>query len=589
MIHLFGERSLAHRNGLTFIDLIVSIGIIGILFGGIFLAYSSILDSIANSEARTAASAALNRELEIVRNIPYEQVGTLGGVPGGILPSEKTIVVSGVSYLVKTTVRNIDDPFDGTTGGNPNDTAPADYKLVELEISCPGCAHFVPIAITTTAAPKALESATTNGSLFLNVFDANGIGVSGASIRVTNATVTPPIDLTDTTNASGVLQLVGVPTSTQAYAVTVTKSGYSSERTYPPGDAANPNPLKPHATVVPQTVTQLSFAIDRVGAVNVYSSNDVCVPIPNIDFSMSGAKPIGTSPNVFKFSTSSATTASGTKTFSNMEWDTYSFVMNEANYDVVGTIPLSPVIFNPSTTLDFRFVVKPSVISSLLVTVRNAATGGPVMDATTTLTKASFSSTQITGHSFLTQTDWSGSDYDSQSGGITTGGSLTLTGLPYPTSTTNWLISKTFDVGSSTSALYALNWSPTSQHPQTGVGSVQFQVAANNDNVTWNFVGPDGSSGTYYTAPRGFHASLNNKRYLRYKIYLKTESENQTPSVDDVNIEFNSVCVPKSQVLFNSLNTGTYTLTVSAAGFAQATSSLDIVSGWNQTEVLLSP
>lgn len=588
MICLFGEHSWVKRDGITFIDLVVSIGIIGILFGGIFLAYSSILDSIANSQSRNAASSLLNRELEIIRNIPYEQVGTVGGVPSGILPQEKTVSASGISYTIKTTVRNIDDPFDGTVGGTPNDTAPADYKLVELEISCPGCGHFIPIAITTTVAPQALESASTDGSLFINVIDANGIGVPAANIHVTNSSVTPPIDLTDTTNASGALQLVGVRTSTQAYAITATKSGYSSERTYAPGDAANPNPLRPHATVAPQTVTQASFAIDRLGAMNVYSSNDVCVPVQNIDFSVSGAKLIGTSPDVFKFSTSSATNTSGTKTFSNMEWDTYSFVMSEATYDVVGTLPLSPAALNPASTLDFRFVVKPSAAPSLLVTVRDSATGGTVMHATTTITKGGFSATQRTGHSFLSQIDWSGNDFDSQSGGISAGTSLTLPGPPYTTSTTNWLVSKTFDVGSSTSNFYALNWSPTSQPLQVGAGSVQFQVAGNNDNATWNFVGPDGSAGTFYTAPGTMPSSLNNTRYLRYKVYLKTESEDQAPSVDDMNIEFNSVCVPKSQVLFNNLNTGAYTLTVDAAGYARATSSLDVNPGWNQTEILLS-
>ena len=61
---------------------------------------------------------------------------------------------------------------------------------------------------------------------------APAIGVGTATVRVINASVTPAIDITDTTNVSGSLQLVGIPTSTQGYRITVTKSGYSSERTY---------------------------------------------------------------------------------------------------------------------------------------------------------------------------------------------------------------------------------------------------------------------------------------------------------------------------------------------------------------------
>ncbi|RMD60565.1 hypothetical protein D6833_09475, partial [Candidatus Parcubacteria bacterium] len=110
--------------------MLIAIALIALIFWSIYLTYASILDTIGNTSVRRAAVSVLNNEIETIRNLPYESVGTVGGVPSGILAQEKQVTVGDVTFTVTTTVRNIDDPFDGTLGGTPNDTAPADYKLV---------------------------------------------------------------------------------------------------------------------------------------------------------------------------------------------------------------------------------------------------------------------------------------------------------------------------------------------------------------------------------------------------------------------------------------------------------------------------
>ena len=583
------------RAGLTLLDVVLSIGIIGLLFGAIFLAYSSILDASSNAELRTVASTVLNRHVEVTRNLPYDQVGTVSGVPSGVIPTEQTSTISGVQFLVKTTVRSIDDPFDGTIGGTPNDTAPADYKFVELEVSCLTCRHFIPLTLTTTVAPRGLEAASQDGSLFVNAFDTSGRSVGSANVHVSNASVTPLIDLFDITNASGVLQLVGVPTSTQRYAIEVTKSGYSSEKTYLPGAPANPNPLKPHATVAAQTVTQLSFTIDKVSTIKVKSLDLFCASKPDADFNYQGAKLIGTSPDVLKLSTSSRTAASGEVTLANIEWDSYSFTLAEPGVDLLGSIPLLPILVNPDSNLDLWFVVASSSPSSLLVTVKDDTTGLGVPSATVNLSRTGFSETLLTGRSSFGQTDWSGSQYSSQSGGIDAESLLGALKLianasgTYPTSTTHWLVSNTFDVGSSTSAFYRISWDPVSQPPQTGTDSLKFQLASNNDNATWNFVGPDGTSATYYTISSSTVVGHNGRRYFRYQVSMRTADENTTPSLNELTFEFSGACVPKYQVLFDGLSQTTYTVTVSAVGYGQETRSVTISTSSAATEILLTP
>ena len=584
------------RRGLTFIDVIISVAILSLLFGGIYLIYFSILDVVTGLDFRSAATSALNRQLELIRNLPYDKVGVVGGVPSGVIPSEQTIAVGDLAFTIKALIRNIDDPFDGVLGGNPNDTAPADYKLVQLEVSCSACARFVPLILTGTVAPKNLEGASNNGSLFINAIDANGFAVAQADVRVVNASVTPAIDLTDATNLSGVLQLVGVPTSTQNYQIVVSKPGYSSDQTYVIGEPSNPNPLTPPATVAAQTVTTITFTIDKVSTLKVDTVSSLCVPVGNKNFSISGIKPIGINPDVLKFSTSTTTNASGTKTFSNLELDTYSLALNEAAYDLLGTIPLTPFIVNPSSTYDFKFVLTPAEARSLLVTAKSLSGGQPISEAVATLTKSGFSETLVTGRNYLKFTDWSLGGYSNQDGGIEPddpAGALKLelnASSTYTTSTVSWLESNTIDFGSTSSTFYLISWNPGSQSPLTGSDSLKFQIATNNDQVSWNYIGPDGTSGSYYTQSSSTISSSNNsKRYMRYKVFMKTDDENTTPELYDLRIDFGGACVPSGQALFGNLGLGDYTLEVAATGFQIVTSSVSITGNWQQAGVEMTP
>ena len=584
------------QKGITLIEVIISIGLIVTLFSGILFAYFSILMVTKNSSVREEALGILTREIEIVRGLPFDQVGTIGGIPSGILSQTKVVTsTAGNTFSVSATVRSIDDPFDGTISSNPADTAPADYKAVEFQITCTSCTTFVPVTITTTVAPKNLESSSATGSLFINAFDAAGNGVPGATVHVINASVTPAINLTDTTNQNGILQLVGVPTSTQGYHIDVTKSGYSLDRTYAPGAVGNPNPIVPDATVAQGTLTQISFLIDRVSTMRVQTKNMFCGTVAGQDFTLQGDKIIGINPDVLKFSTSSTTDAQGKRTFSDLELDTYTLGFGGASYDLMGTMPLTPIIVNPSSTVDFAFILTATTPHSLVVTVKDAVTSQGVASSTVTITKAGFSRTIITGRNTLLETDWSGNNYASQDGGLdadTVPGTLSmLAGINgYSTTTVSWLISRTYDAGSSTSKYFGLSWNPATQPGGTGPNSVTFQVATNNDNATWNFVGPDGTGSTYYaSASTTMPVAHFGDRYLRYKIFMSTQDASFTPSVDDVSIEFSGACVPPAQAYFGGLSAGTYSIDVSADGYQSATSSVVVGAGANQVNVLLPP
>lgn len=69
--------------------------------------------------------------------------------------------------------------------------------------------------------------------------------------------------------------------------------------------------------------------------------------------------------------------------------------------------------------------------------------------------------------------------------------------------------------------------------------TIQFQLAANNDNSTWSYVGPDGTASTYFSSTgTAIGSGLSGNRYVRYKTYLTTSNLAATPVLNDITINY---------------------------------------------------
>ena len=575
--------------GFSLIEILIAICIFLIIGSGVYLSYANILDVISRTRTHTLATSLINKQIEAIRNLPFDSVGIVGGAPAGVIPASTTVAYEGQQFVIGTYVRNIDDIFDGKLGATPNDTASADYRLVELQISCPTCFNFVPVVFTTWVSPQNLESSTKNGSLFVNVFDANGQAIGNANVLVKNTVLSPDITINDTTNNSGTLQLVDIPTSTSAYQVTVSKGGYTTRQTYIPGGSANPNPVQPHATVASQQITAISFAIDRASTINVKTQDQYCAAVPSIDMTQNGQKLIGIGPNVLLYSQSLTTDSSGVSTRGGLEWDTYSFTNTDTSYDVAGSIPFAPLVVDPNVTIGLTYLMEPKTANSLLTTITTLA-GAPVASATVTLTKAGFNQTKFTGLKSYAQTNWAGGQYTAQDGNLADASpagevALIATAGEYPTSTNSYLESSTIDFGTATTTLTDLVWTPTSQPVAT---TLKLQLASSNSSAgPWSYIGPDGTGGTYFTATSTLGVAHNNKQYLRYKAYFDTTDKMVTPKLQDVGIGFYSSCVPSGQAFWNGLGTGTYTVTASKSGYQDTTTSVTVGSGWQEVKLIM--
>lgn len=592
------------EKGFTLVETLVATAIFLFVAIGIYAGFVNIMKIMSIIRTKEIMTNIANEQFEIVRNLSYQNVGIVNGIPVGILPGQVNVTKDNKTFNVDFVVRNVDDPFDGTFDGEPKDLSPADMKLVEVVISCTSCnSDLAPISFTTRVAPKNLETASVNGALVVKVFDSAGLPVSGADVNIFNNSITPNINLDDQTDINGILTIVDAPPSVEGYRITVSKSGYSTDRTYPAGDALNPNPVKPDITVVVQQISQMSFIIDEVSQINFSTVNSLCVATPSFNFNMSGNKLIGATPDIVKYSESLMTNASGSLVLSDVEPDTYDIFATDATYDIIGTNPLLSLGINSNVDQDMQIITAPKNGRRLVVVVRDQSTLLPITDATVTLTNQSgYNSSRITNEGFLNQTDWQGGSgqelfldstmYLDSDGNIdynSSAGNLTLKNVFGNYSTSGYLTSSTFDTGS-TSNFKQVLWSSVVQPVETGSGSVRIQIATNNDSATWNFVGPDGTISTYYDSTnQNINASHNGDRYIRYRIYLSTLDQLFTPIISDISFTYSSSCIPPGQVSFSSLDSGLYNIAIDKTGYQSTAKDVDIQTDWTKEEITISP
>ncbi len=83
-----------------------------------------------------------------------------------------------------------------------------------------------------------------------------------------------------------------------------------------------------------------------------------------------------------------------------------------------------------------------------------------------------------------------------------------------------------------------MTWKTLTWAATTPAGtSVTFQIAASNAaSGPFTFVGPDGTSATFFTTSGASLAQFNGRRYLKYTAYLATTDSSVTPSLDSVTL-----------------------------------------------------
>lgn len=369
-------------RGITFIDVLVGTALMLIVFLGIFGAYQLGLKIVGQSKARITATAIANQQIEMIRNLPYKSVGIKGGYPDGDIEETRSITRNNVQYIVANRIDYNNDPFDGIA----EDPCPNDYKKVKVKVSWVG-RFGGGVSLTTDVAPKGIaqECAQIGGTLFVSVFDANGLPISGANVDMVDIVsgLTKNCITFDEGNCLFVL-----PESIETYQITASKSGYSTDRTY--SEEELDSPAKPHASVYEGELTEIGFSIDKVSIFLLQTTGTQAQgypPVKEVPLDVQGVKIIGTDSDgnpIYKYSESFLTGSAGKLEINNLEWDSYSFSVDKqtTGLDLIEieapprSTTTQPIDLLPDSTQEVRLILKAE--NTLLVTVQDASTTEPI-------------------------------------------------------------------------------------------------------------------------------------------------------------------------------------------------------------------
>lgn len=387
-----------HTKGQSYVEIIVAIGIVTILSAALYSLISASYELIAFSKSRITGLHLAQEKMEVLRNLSYNSLGTVGGIPAGSLNQEENIDRNGLNYKILTSIVYIDDQYDKLA---PEDLLPTDYKRIRIEVSWEGIGQSRnnPILLLSDIAPKGIESTPLGGTLLIHVFNANAQPILNADVNI-EATTTPAINLNLKSDETGSIILPGAPACNSCYQITVSKTNYSTDRTYSTLEVANP--AKPQPSIIRGKLTEISFSIDETSNLTLHSVSDRennFSPLSNVIFSLRGDKIIGTDTKdnpVYKYNNTLTTNALGELLLENLEWDNYYLNIMGTSYLVSATNPLVPIQVFPNKDIDSSFVLSPYSVNSLLLTFLDSAKN-PLASISATLKSDGLDETKISG------------------------------------------------------------------------------------------------------------------------------------------------------------------------------------------------
>ncbi len=253
-------------RGVSLVDVLVGSAIFLIVFVALFGILRVSVSVSGLAKARASATAIASAQIEYIRSLAYDSVGTVGGIPSGTIPQNQSVTQAGTTFNLRTYIIYKDDPADGV-GGADHNSITTDYKIAKVVVSYTIADVAREVALITNISPQGLETTAGGGTLRITTVDALGLPVAGATVRVVNDTLGSPVDITTFSDTSGTVLFGGAPASID-YEIFVSKTGYSSAQTYE-RDATNANPTPGFLTVAEGQTTTGTFAIDVLGTLTV--------------------------------------------------------------------------------------------------------------------------------------------------------------------------------------------------------------------------------------------------------------------------------------------------------------------------------
>lgn len=391
-----GGKNQNSLSGFTLIEALTVLFIFGVVVVTFYETWSLGTKYIINTKNRLGATALANQKMEIIHNLGYDFIGTTDGIPSGSIVEDETVTVNTATYQVHTFVEFVDDPQDGTLALG-TDLVPNDYKRIRITVSWGDEGPAEQVALVDTISQDGVESAAAGtGLLSINALDNAGNPVPSVSAHIVNSAISPSVDMTTTSDAFGNIALPGAKESGATYEITLSKSGYYGNHTYPAYPTTSFNPVNIHASIVSGSLTQVTLVVDQESTLQIRSVDPFDDPVADIPFSISGGLTIGhdaVTPfaPVYSLVQTTTTDAGGAKDFPDESPGTYTLPdPSTANYTFLRFDPVGPtkttISLSPNTTQTVKIVLAQKSYSSALVVVKNSTDSTVLAGASVHLT-----------------------------------------------------------------------------------------------------------------------------------------------------------------------------------------------------------
>lgn len=253
-------------NGYSLIEVLMGLSILLIVSVSVFAMVKLSFKLIGRSAAKITAVNLANQQMERLRNMPYNKLGTTEGWPHGNIPSQQTKTLNKINFTIKTDIQYIDDPLDNLA---PQDLYNADYKKARVAITWDKYPGPEPVILVSTFVPQGVEAPEGGGTLSLSVINAATDPVGETSVHIENANLLPTISINTQTDSQGKLLVPALPQDTgNHYAITVTKTDYTSDYTSAVTTEL-PQPLLPHQPISEGLVTSVTLTIDKASDLKI--------------------------------------------------------------------------------------------------------------------------------------------------------------------------------------------------------------------------------------------------------------------------------------------------------------------------------
>lgn len=306
-----------NENGFTLIEALVVLFIFALISVTFYSVFSLGTRYIQDTKNRLGAIAVANERMEIIRNLKYEDIGTVNGIPEGGILSDEDITENTRTFNVKTYIKYIDDPFDDVA---PTDTIPTDYKSVKVTVSWSGSTSSGSVFLVSRFVPQGIEQNSGDGTLSINIMNDHGDGVGQASVHIVNNLLSPTVNITAKTDNTGNLMLPGAKESISGYEVTVSKDNYETVETVDQGDVTYV-PVDTHASVVQGLLNTKSIVINLLVSLKIKAVDSLGGEVSSLAFKLKGGRVLGVdtsvvpAQNVYNLDVSTSTDTNGEKDF----------------------------------------------------------------------------------------------------------------------------------------------------------------------------------------------------------------------------------------------------------------------------------